>query len=90
MTTETPSYHAYLLRCWREEQAAPKGAPQWRFSLEEVLHERQRWGFNSLEALVAFLQAEMLTGEDETASDTRSLGSGTESRNGARKRRKRS
>jgi hypothetical protein len=80
MTTETPSFHAYLLRCWREKQAAPEGAPHWRFSVEEVLHERRRWGFSSLEALVAFLQAEMVAEGDEPACETRSLGARAESR----------
>jgi hypothetical protein len=64
MMTDTPRYHAYLLRCWREAQDAPGGLSLWRFSLEEVLHARRRWGFSSLEALCAFLQAELSgTGE---------------------------
>jgi hypothetical protein len=49
---------AYLLRCW-QEQAAPGEEPRWRFSLEEVLHERWRKGFDSPEALIAFLRAEL-------------------------------
>jgi hypothetical protein len=42
--------------------------------VEEVLHERRR-GFASLEALVAFLQAELADGEEEAAdgSKTRAL-----------------
>jgi hypothetical protein len=56
---------AYLLRCWQEGEAAPGKEPHWRFSLEEVLHERRRKGFDSLEALVAFLRAELTGSRDE-------------------------
>ncbi|MFQ5854308.1 MAG: hypothetical protein ACE5LU_01495 [Anaerolineae bacterium] len=54
------SDRAYLLRCWHEGEAAPGEAPAWRFSLEEVAGERRRRGFVSLEALVAFLRAELV------------------------------
>ncbi len=47
-------YRAYLLRCWREEG-------KWFLSLEEVSGERRRYGFSSLEAMIAFLQEEMGT-----------------------------
>lgn len=50
---------AYLLRCWQEGEATPGKEPTWRFSVENVLHKRPRQGFDSLEALVAFLQAEL-------------------------------
>jgi hypothetical protein len=65
MTRESPPNRAYLLRCWREGKATPDGKPRWRFSVEEVLHERHRRGFGSLEALVAFLRAELTGGTDE-------------------------
>ena len=55
---------AYLLRCWQEGKSASDGKPQWRFSLQEVFHERRRWGFTSLESLLVFLQAELADGED--------------------------
>ena len=55
---------AYLLRCWKEGKTAPDGESQWRFSLQEVFHERRRWGFTSLESLLVFLQAELADGED--------------------------
>ena len=55
---------AYLLRCW-QEGAAPGEEPRWRFSLEEVLHERWRKGFDSPEALIAFLRAELACGREE-------------------------
>ena len=64
-------YQAYMLRCWREEQAAPDGSSRWRFSVEEVLHERRQRGFTSLEALFAFLEAALAGGEGETATGSR-------------------
>jgi len=68
-------YRAYLLRCWQEGEAASGKEPLWRFSVEEILPssppagsgqrklkalpERRRKGFSSLEALIAFLRAEL-------------------------------
>ena len=65
-------YRAYLLRCWQEGEAAPGHEPTWRFSVEEVLHERRRQGFSSLEGLIAFLRAE-LAGEGEETSHSKGL-----------------
>lgn len=62
---EDRSYRAYLLRCWRERESSPGQEPHWRFSVEHVLHQRSRQGFDSLEALVAFLQAELAGCGDE-------------------------
>ena len=63
MTKKTSPDRAYLIRCWQENAAASSGAlpdtPRWRFSVEEVLHERKRWGFEDLDALFAFLRAEL-------------------------------
>ncbi|MCZ7570273.1 MAG: hypothetical protein M5U01_17045 [Ardenticatenaceae bacterium] len=50
---------AYLLRCWREGCSAEEGEATWRFSLEEVGGARRRLGFMTLEALLAFLRAEL-------------------------------
>jgi hypothetical protein len=58
------SRRAYLLRCWQEGETTPGHEPHWRFWLEEVLHKRRRKGFGNLEALFAFLRAE-LTGNEE-------------------------
>jgi hypothetical protein len=58
-------YRAYLLRCWQEGETTSGEKPHWRFSLEGVLHERRRRGFDSLQALVAFLQAELAGRCDE-------------------------
>ncbi len=65
MKVNKHSNRAYLLRCWQERDAAPGKEPRWRFSLEEVLHERRRKGFDNLEALVAFLRAELNDGKGE-------------------------
>jgi hypothetical protein len=62
-------YQAYLLRCWREESAAPGGSSAWRFSLEEVLRERRRRGFSSLESLFAFLRAELADANEESSRE---------------------
>jgi hypothetical protein len=51
-------YQAYLLRCWQERGEDQESL--WRFSVEDVFGERRRQGFNSLEALVAFLSVELI------------------------------
>lgn len=57
MPLSEPHYRAYLLRCWQEPPAQPGDAPSaWRFALEQVAQEPQRYGFNSLEAVFVFLQ----------------------------------
>ncbi len=65
MKVNKHSNRAYLLRCWQEGEAAPGKEPRWRFSLEDVLHERRRKGFDSLEALITFLRDELTGGADE-------------------------
>jgi hypothetical protein len=63
-------YHAYLLRCWQEKEATPSQAPPWRFYVEEILPERHfKKGFSNLDALFAFLQAELAGGEAEPFDD---------------------
>jgi len=62
-------YRAYLLRCWQEGEATAGQEPTWRFSVEEVLRERRRQGFSSLEGLIAFLRAELAGGEEEPSDD---------------------
>jgi hypothetical protein len=60
---------AYLVRCCQGGKAAPGNAAHWCFSVEEVLHERHRRGFDSLEALVAFWQTEFSGSDDEPSKD---------------------
>jgi len=52
-------YRAYLLRCWQEGE-------EWRFSLREVSGARRQYGFSGLDALVTFLQREVMA-EGENA-----------------------
>jgi len=61
--------HAYLLRCWQEGEAASGKESLWRFLVEEILPEQRRKGFNNLEALIAFLRAELDSSEDEPSDD---------------------
>ena len=69
MPQETsPSYRAYLVRCWRDRSSSDEEHP-WRFSVEEVLHERRRKGFSNLEALFAFLQAELACSSDGSTDE---------------------
>lgn len=58
---------AYLLRCWREGGDTPGAAPRWRFSVEEVLSQQARRGFDDMEAALGFLRAEMA--EDQERAD---------------------
>ncbi len=62
-------YRAYLLRCWQEGKATPGKVSLWRFSVEEILHKRYQKGFSSLGALFAFLQAELVDGEEKPSDD---------------------
>ena len=62
------SYHAYLIRCWRDKSGSDEEHP-WRFSVEEILPERRRKGFSRLEALFAFLQAELACSSDESTDE---------------------
>jgi hypothetical protein len=63
---EQPRYQAYMLRLW-ETRSERSGSPStWRFSLEDV-ETRQKSYFADLEALVAFLRAEMERDDDGPA-----------------------
>ena len=53
-----PRYRSYLLRMWEARGERPKEPPTWRFRLQDVRTGALR-AFPDLEALVAFLQAEM-------------------------------
>lgn len=51
-------YHAYLLRCWCEEEVAGQ-EPTWRFSVEEIPRRGPRRGFTDLKTLLAFLERQL-------------------------------
>jgi hypothetical protein len=64
-------YHAYLVRCWREENGTLNEARGWRFSVEQIFDERWRRGFANLDALVSFLQAELERSERASLQENR-------------------
>lgn len=66
MTQKHPD-RTYLLRCWQERETASGQEPRWRFWMEEISHERRQKGFGSLEALFAFLRAELAGDEGESS-----------------------
>lgn len=58
-----PRYRSYLLRTW-EARSERAGTPStWRFSLQDARTGQER-AFADLEALVAYLRAEMARQED--------------------------
>jgi hypothetical protein len=52
---ESRDYCAFVLRCWAEHPRFEPSPPIQRFSLEDI-HTGQRYGFSSVEALMAFVQ----------------------------------
>jgi hypothetical protein len=64
MKKKNRPHRAYLLRCWQEGISMGEKPPHWRFSLEEILRKKPRRGFDSLEALLAFLRVELANGSD--------------------------
>jgi len=64
----TDHHRAYLVRCWQEGARDPGETRRRRFSVEEVLHERQGRGFDSLEALIKFLGDELAGGVSDPRS----------------------
>jgi hypothetical protein len=64
-------YHSYLLRFWEERGDSP-AVVVWRFSLEDPLTGR-RHGFATLDALTAWLRAELAdsTGRARAAESDR-------------------
>jgi hypothetical protein len=76
MSEKDRVYRAYLLRYWCEASPGTEGGG--RFSVEEVFHRRRRRGFGSLEALIAFLRAELSSGggpSDDDVGQTESTSS---------------
>ena len=65
------AYRAYVLRCWQNGKVERGQTPHWHFSLEEILHERRRQGFDDLEALIGFLREQFnLRLKDEEGEHT--------------------
>jgi hypothetical protein len=75
MATKSPD-RAYLIRCWQEGDAAEL---RWRFSAEEVLHERRRRGFADWASLLEYLRAEFpRSSSSRTSNSSAELGSAGE------------
>ncbi len=73
MAKETVKTRTYLIRCWQDSHVA---APHhWRFTVEEVLHDKQRWGFSDLDELVAFLRAELTDVDKNIIKENKTNGS---------------
>jgi hypothetical protein len=64
--TKPPRYQSYMLRLWEVRSQRPGQPSTWHFSLEDP-QTGQRHVFPDLEALVAFLQAELEGSGDEPA-----------------------
>lgn len=69
MSEESRFHRAYLVRCWQEGSNALDGKPLWRFSVEELLHERRQRGFSSLEALIAYFMNELVANNDRPSTE---------------------
>ena len=54
-----PHYRSYLLTFWEERSQDSKTRKVWRFSLEDP-RTGQRRGFADLEAMVVYLEQEMV------------------------------
>lgn len=55
VSDHSPSrYRAYILRVWQDDTSQG-----WRFSLEEIGRSLPRRGFRSLDAMTAFIEAEL-------------------------------
>ena len=66
----SPTYRAYLLRCWQEQPVSLDEAPLWRFMLQEISGEQPQRSFGSFEELVAFLSVEVV-GESKSKGETK-------------------
>jgi hypothetical protein len=65
-------YHAYLLRFWRAAEPPENGLHSWRFSLEDP-HTSARRGFQDLNSLLLFLEAQIEAGEKKRNNDDSSI-----------------
>jgi hypothetical protein len=51
-------YHAYLIRCWREENG-------WRFSLETIGRRPERRGFSDFNELMTQLKGKLIETDEQ-------------------------
>ncbi len=66
--TKPPKRFLYLLTLWQEQPMTADQPALWRFSLEDT-RTRQRHGFATLDAMVAFLRARMMAGPRAQSHD---------------------
>jgi hypothetical protein len=52
-------YHSFLVRCWFIPAATVDEPPTWRFELQEVSAEAQKYQFSDFEQLQAFMAAKL-------------------------------
>lgn len=64
----SPSYRAYLVRCWQERGSTSQDEPIWRFSLDASWYDERR-GFSSLQALMEYLQTELMAQDTDPAQE---------------------
>ena len=62
---DRPHLRAYMLRCWEVRSLEPECQAVWRFSLEDP-HTGERFGFANLNALIAFLEADLTHSQEST------------------------
>jgi hypothetical protein len=60
-----PAYHSYLIRCWTTPAQPNCRSPnQQRYMVETISDHPRRRGFDSLAALLAFLQTELAASDE--------------------------
>lgn len=64
MFDKPPRYRSYVLTFWEERSRDPDLSVVWRFSLQDP-RTGQRRGFASLEELVGFVRAELISHRDD-------------------------
>lgn len=52
-------YHSFLVRCWCNPESSADGSTAWRFELQEVSDEAQKYRFSDLEQLKAFVAVKL-------------------------------
>lgn len=62
MTEVDSTYYSYIMRFWKESGDEAR-QNQWRFVLKDPVHG-QRVGFSSLDALTAYIKAQIEKVED--------------------------
>ncbi len=55
----TRPYRCYLLRCWLEEGAGPRGEPAWRFTIRQAGLDAARLSFASLHDVALYVETEL-------------------------------